>query len=98
MGRQTIPRYANVVSLHIVYKVKSDNGKLKLKERIVPHGNRDSEKYTVRKDSASADMFLTRLFLSIGVMMGLKFAVVDMQGAYMKSGPIRRDIYVGKPA
>lgn len=48
---------ANVVSSHVVYKIKTDEeGKRKLKARIVPHGNQDHDKDIIRKDSANAQL------------------------------------------
>ena len=51
----SLPAHANVISSHVIYKVKtSEDGSRTLKPRIVPHGNRDSEKDEIRKDSSTA--------------------------------------------
>lgn len=67
---------------------------MRLKARIVPHGNREAFKDEVRKESASADLFKTELVTPIGVSMGFKFAVADIKGVYRQSVPIKREIYV----
>lgn len=77
------------------FKVKTDDdGDLKLKRRIVVHGNRDSEKDTVRSECAAADMPIVRLVLSLEAPMGFNFGTADIMGAFMQRGPIRRDVYV----
>ena len=61
-----VPTHANIIKSHVVYKVKTDeNGKHKMKARIVPHGNRDAEKDHIRKDSATAQFGVIRLLLSL---------------------------------
>lgn len=48
-----------------------------LKFRLVVHGNRDHEKYELRKDSIAAYMMTTRMFLALGIIMGFQFRVAD---------------------
>lgn len=49
----TIEENANVIRSHVVHKVKEENnGTLKLKARLVLHGNRNKDRFTVRRDSA----------------------------------------------
>lgn len=93
-GREILP-YANIVASHVIYKVKTDEeGVRTLKARIVPHGNRDNEKDNARKDSASTQLNVICLVLSISIILGFKLATTDIKGAYLQSGPIRRIIYV----
>lgn len=93
-----VPRYANVISSHVVYKVKTDKtGNRELKANIVPHGNRDNEKDTVRKDSATAQPGVIRLLLSIVTFLGFRFGMVDIKGAYLQSGPIQQEIFLRPP-
>lgn len=68
-----------------------------MKARIVFHGNRNKDPFTVRRDSSSADLAVIRLTISLGVMLGFSFGVADVKGAYMQSGPAKRDIYVRPP-
>lgn len=93
-----LERGANVISSHVVFKVKSnDDGSLKLKSRIVVHGNRDDERELIRSDCAAADMLIIRLVISLATMLGFNMATADIKGAYMQSGPIQRNVYVRPP-
>lgn len=100
---QTVPekdvlRNANIITSHVVYKIKTDEqGDRELKARIVPHGNRDVEKESIRKDSATAQLCVIRLLLSIVTFLGFRLGFADIKGAYLQSGPIQRDIYVRPP-
>lgn len=93
-----IPQGANLISSHLLFKVKDDDkGNLKLKARLVLHGHRDRDRYSVRRDSASADLSVVRLLISLASILNFSLATADVQGAYMQSGPIQRDIYVRPP-
>lgn len=46
----SIPKGSNVISSYVLYKLKStEDGTLKVKARICPHGNLDRMKDEVRK-------------------------------------------------
>lgn len=93
-----LPQKANLISSHILFRVKTnDDGSLRLKGRIVVHGNRDDEKKTVRSDSAAADMMIVRLVASLAAILGFELGTADIKGAYMQSGPITREVYVRPP-
>lgn len=80
-------RVANIVSSHGVSKLKTnDDRSLQLKAGIVLHGNGGSMKDEIRKDCMAADMQLTRLIVSPGVLLRFGFAVTDIKGAFMKMG------------
>lgn len=51
----------------------------------------------VRKDSVTAQFDVIRLMLTLVTFMSLRLGLVDISGAYMQSGPIRRQIYVRSP-
>lgn len=97
VSQDSIPSGANIIGCHTVYKVKEDGDVLRLKARSVLHGNRDRARFAVRRDSASADLSVIRLVLSLGVVLGFSFGTADVKGAYMQSGPIKRDLYVRPP-
>lgn len=97
MDRRDLPTQAKTFSSYVVYRLKSEYESFRLKARIVPHGNRDALKDEFRKDSASEDIFTTRLVTSIIVSLRFKLAVADIKRAYMKSGPIKRETYVRPP-
>lgn len=89
---------ANVISAHFVYKVKvEEKDKKRLKARLCPHGNRDKMKHEVRKDSATAQFDVIRMICSIASILMMKLGCIDIKGAYMQSGPIKRDIYIRPP-
>ena len=93
-----VPRHANIITSHVVYKVKTDeDGTRTLKSRIVPHGNRDDEKDSIRKDSATAQLNIIRLLLSLVTFLGFRIGTADIKGAYLQSGPFQRAIYVRPP-
>lgn len=98
VAEHALPKGSNIISSHVVFKVKTnDDGSLRLKGRIVVHGNRDDDKDLVRSDSAAADMMIVRLVISLAAMLGFNLATADIKGAYMQSGPIRREVYVRPP-
>lgn len=90
-----VPRDVNVIRSHIVYKIKTEGkGKLRLKARLCPHKNRDKCKSNVRKDSTAAQFDVIRLFISISVTKNSRIGCVDINEAYLQSGPIKREICV----
>lgn len=54
-------------------------------------------RFSVRRDSSSADLIVVLLVLPLGIILGLSFGTADVKGAYMQSGPIKRDVFVGPP-
>lgn len=94
----SVSRHANVISSHFVYKIKrKENEKKRLKARLCPHGNREKMKDYVRKDSATAQLDVIRLFCNLATILGFRLGCLDIQGAYMQSGPIQIDIYLRPP-
>lgn len=77
-------------------KVDEDDNK-KIKARICPHGNRDIEKHDIRNDSTNAQFDMIRLLLFLSVVFSFRLGGLDVKGAYMKSGDIRRLLYVRPP-
>lgn len=87
-----------MITSHVVYKVKTDEeGARELKARIVLHGNKDLEKDSVRKDSATAQLCVIRFLLSIVTFLGLRLGFADIKGANLQSDPIKRDVFVRPP-
>lgn len=49
--RDAVPKTANIIGSYTVYKLKvNDDDNLKLKARIAPHGNEDSDKENLHTD------------------------------------------------
>jgi hypothetical protein len=94
----TVPCNANVVSSHTLYRTKlKDDGKFRLKVRIVPHGNRDRDKDLIRGDSEIACHSSYRTVMALSAVLGLKLFKVGFTAAFLKNKS-RRDIYVHPPS
>lgn len=90
-----VSRHANVITEHFVHKMKVEEGdKKRLKARLCPHENMDKMKSSVRKDSATAQFDFIRLLCCLASILHLRMGCTDIKGAYLQSGPIKRDIYV----
>lgn len=86
---------ASLIELHVVYKVKDDvRFYLLLKARLVLHGNRDRDRFSVCRDSASADLSVVRLLISLSQILDFKLCTADIYGTFMLSGPTTRELYV----
>lgn len=97
--RSRMPIGSNQITSNFFYKLKTNYyWELRIKSIIYPHGNQDAEKDDIRKDSASSDMFVTRIILYLGVTIEFMFAVTYIKGSYMQSGTVKRDIYVHLPS
>lgn len=98
VDERDIHKGANIISSHVVYKIKTDEaGRHRLKARICPHGNKDAMKDEIRKDSATAQFNVIRLMLAMATFFPMRLGVIDISGAYMQSGPIKREMYVRPP-
>lgn len=82
----------------VVHKVKKDKqGKLKLEARMCPHANRNAEKDEVREDSATAQFDMLRIERSIRTLVLFQLWLADIIRAYLRSGPMPREMYVKPP-
>lgn len=89
----------NVITSYVVYKLKCDKrGQRIRKARIVPHGNHDDGKKFIRKDSATAQLNIIRLLPSLTMFLDFRLGMADIKGAYLQSGPVKRDIFVRPPS
>ena len=91
------PRSNNISSHHFFSIKKVSDGNLKLKCRMVPHGNRDREKTGLRTDSATAQFAAIRILLSLAVLLNFRLSSIDISGAYLQADPLTRDIFVRPP-
>ena len=96
---RALPRDANLISSHCFFQLKHDGttDKLKLKCRLVPHGNRDKDKESLRKDSATAQFSSIRSLLSAAAILQLDLATIDVKIAYLQAGSLNRDVFVRLP-
>ena len=97
-----LPKNANVIGSHFVYKVKCEGTELsglrfKLKARLCVHGNRDTEKDSLRTDAAVVSHDGFRMTYCIASQLGLIIGKGDISGAYPQSGEAKRKIFVFPP-
>lgn len=98
ISEKNVPTGVNVVNSHVVYKIKTDEqGERMLKARICPHGNEDDDKESIRKDSSNAQLTIIRLLLSLVTFLNFDVKTADIKGAYLQSGPIKREVFVRPP-
>lgn len=91
-----IPTDDNFIASREVLKIKDNSdGSLRLKARLVLHGNHDKDRFKARRDSAAAELLVVHLVLCIASLIGFSVATADVKGAYMQSGDAKREIYVG---
>ena len=68
--RSKFPTGANVIGSHTLYKIKTlDDQSGICKASIAPHGNHDSQKEELKKDSASCPPVCFRILLSISTIL-----------------------------
>lgn len=64
--RSCVPPGSNVISSHVIYKVKmNEDGSLKLKALIAPHGNEDSNKDQMCTDCCMCSSLGIRIVISV---------------------------------
>ena len=87
---RSVPINSNLITSHVLYKVNTDERDGRdLQVGIVPHGNRDDEKDRIRKDSATAQLKIICLLLSVVTFLGFWIGMADIKGAYLQSVPIK---------
>lgn len=93
-----IPSDANIISSHIVYKSKvEDEESLRLKARIEPHGNKDSQRLEMKSDSSMCSPVGIRVVLTIAAIRRWNFVKADVKAACLQTGEAKRDVYVCPP-
>ena len=93
-----VPSHANIIRSHVIYKVKpGDDGSLKTKARIAPHGNKDKQRTELESDSATCPPIGIRLLLSFATLMKWPLTKIDFTNAYLQTSDARRDVYVVPP-
>ena len=89
---------SNVISSHTLYKVKqNDDGSLKLKARIAPHGNEDNLKNILSKDCATCPPTGLRILESIASLYNWKLYKADVKAAFLQTGEVKTDVLYVRP-
>lgn len=98
VARTDVPSNENVVSSHVRYKVKqNDDGTLKLKARIAPHGNEKNVKEVLTKDCTTCPSIVLRIVESIALLFGWTIYKADVNSAFRQTEAADRDVYMKLP-
>ena len=89
-----IPHDSTTLSSHVVYKYKPNGS---LKARIVPHGNKDPLKNSLRKDVPCMKPEQFRLLCSISAEKGWAICEMDVKSAYLQADGYEREVYILPP-
>lgn len=93
-----VPLNANIISSHTIYKVKvNDDGTLRLKARIEPHGNEDLFKDLMRNDCSMCAPTGVLLLLSLATLLQWRISKADVKSAFLQTGPAENPVYVRPP-
>ena len=93
-----VPKGSNLVTSHVIYKVQAnDDGSLKMKARIAPHGNKDKDRDLLKTDSAQCPPTGIRILVSVATIMKWPFAKIDFVSAFLQTGDAKRDVHVISP-
>ena len=91
---ETLQKNANIIGSHVRYVRKMDG---KVKARICPWGNHDSEKDYLRSDAPSMLMEVFRITISIRVEKSWDIGSMDIRAAFLQANGFNRSIYVRPP-
>lgn len=96
--KSKVPPSSNIINSHVLYKIKqNDDGSLKLKARIAPHGNEDTLKDLLTKDCTTCPPTGLRILESIASLFGWTLHKADVKAAFLQTGTAQRDVYVRPP-
>lgn len=93
---KSLPRNSNIISFHHFFKVKHDvdEQNIKLKCRLVSHGNRNVEKESNRWDSSTSQFLCIRVLFSLETLFQFFISTVDISAACLKSGELQLHLYM----
>ena len=96
--RSNLPPGANIISSHAIYKIKlNDDQSLKLKARIAPHGNEDSDKDVMKTDCCMCSPLGIRIVVSVSTYKKWRLIRIDVKTAFQQTGPAMRSVFVIPP-
>ena len=96
--RSEVPSDANVINSHVLYKLKdNDDGSLKLKARIAPHGNEDNLKDILASDCSTCPPSGLRILQSVATIKKWTIYKADAIAAFLQTGKAQRQVYVKPP-
>ena len=99
LDRRSLAPDANVISSHDFCNIKTtgDGSTLKLKNRTVPHGNRDKDNDGIRKDTETASFIIVKFVLALAAIFGFRLSSIGVSGAYFHADNFNRDVYLLLP-
>ena len=73
-----VPKNSIIMTGHVIYKVKgNDDGSLKMKARIAPHGNKGKDRFNLKTDSSQCSPTGIRILTSIATIMKYPISRID---------------------
>ena len=94
VSRESVPNDSNIIGSHVRYVRKPDG---KVKVRICPWGNNDTERNHLRTDALSMLVEVLRIVISIGVEKFWDIGSMDVRAAFLQAKGFNRTIYVRHP-
>jgi Reverse transcriptase (RNA-dependent DNA polymerase) len=88
---------ANILTSSSFYKIKAEQEGFRMKCRLVPHGNKDNEKGSLRTDSATSQSATIRMVLVLAMMLWFRLGTIDVVAAFLQSVPLLRSVYIRPP-
>ena len=86
--RSSVPKSANIIGSHTIYKLKqNDDQSLKLKARIAPHGNEDSDKENLHTECCMCPPLGIRIISTTATVRGWRIVRADAKSAFLQTGP-----------
>lgn len=96
--RRQVLRDSNIVSSHVVYKIRvEDDDSLRLKARISPHGNKDSDTENLWSDFCTCALIGIRTVTTVAAVSRWRIVQIDVEMAFHQSEPADRKVYVRPP-
>lgn len=97
--RSSVPKSANIIGSHTIYKVKvTDDKSLKLKARIAPHGNEDSDTENLHTECCMCPPIGIRIISTVATVRKWRIIRADAKTSFLQTGPAGREVYVIPPA
>lgn len=94
VSKSKITSSSKIINIHVLYKVKqNDDGSLKLKACIAPHGNEDDLKDSLSKECTTCPPTGIRILEYIASDFGWKLYKTEVEAAFLQTGKAQRDVY-----
>lgn len=97
--RSSLSNDANIEYPHLFFHIKNDGeqGQLRLKCRLLPHGNENKDKDLIQKESSTAQFPIIRVILSLAAILCVPLATIVSKGAYVQVGKLNHEIFMIPP-